>query len=113
MVKRFGARKALLTQTIVPTLRTGLQVCGILVGKRLGMLIVQSTQIVTIIGGPVGYMYVKPDPKQELDSNKRDSLVMNIIASEIVQPARRTAVFGKLQGALMLGNGLGLFRKYS
>ncbi|CEJ89683.1 hypothetical protein VHEMI05508 [[Torrubiella] hemipterigena] len=92
MVKKFGARKALLIQTVVPTLRTGMQVYGIWVGKRLGMLIVQSTQIVTIIGGPVGYI-----------------LVMNIIAGEIVQPERRTAVFGKLQGALMLGNGLGLF----
>lgn len=39
------------------------------------------------------------------------SLVVNIIAGEIVEPVRRTAVFGKLQGAIMLGQGLGYLSK--
>jgi len=35
------------------------------------------------------------------------SLVVNIIAGELVPPARRTAVFGMLQGCIMLGQGIG------
>jgi len=35
------------------------------------------------------------------------SLVVNIIAGELVTPARRTAVFGMLQGCIMLGQGIG------
>ena len=35
------------------------------------------------------------------------SLVVNIIAGHVTEPARRTAVFGKLQGALMLAQGIG------
>lgn len=35
------------------------------------------------------------------------SLVVNIFASEVVEPARRTLVFGMLQGAIMIGQGLG------
>lgn len=38
----------------------------------------------------------------------RDSLVVNIMAGEVVEPARRTGVFGMLQGCLMLGQGIGL-----
>jgi hypothetical protein len=39
------------------------------------------------------------------------SLVVNIIAGEVVEPERRTAVFGQLQGAIMLGQGLGFLSK--
>lgn len=39
------------------------------------------------------------------------SLVVNIIAGEVVEPMRRTAVFGMLQGALMLGQGIGYLSK--
>ncbi len=35
------------------------------------------------------------------------SLVANIIAGEVVEPLRRTAVFGMLQGSIMLGQGIG------
>ncbi len=35
------------------------------------------------------------------------SLIINIIAGELVEPARRTVVFGMLQGTLMLGQGIG------
>jgi hypothetical protein len=38
-------------------------------------------------------------------------LVVNIIAGEAVQPQRRTAVFGMLQGCIMLGQGLGYLSK--
>ncbi|RTE79517.1 hypothetical protein BHE90_005978 [Fusarium euwallaceae] len=48
------------------------------------------TQLIAIIGGPAGYV-----------------LIVNIVVSEIVEPVRRTSVFGKLQGCIMLGQGVG------
>lgn len=36
-----------------------------------------------------------------------DSFVINMIAGDVVEPARRTAIFGKLQGCIMLGEGIG------
>ncbi|RSM20139.1 hypothetical protein CDV31_000934 [Fusarium ambrosium] len=46
--------------------------------------------LISIIGGPAGYV-----------------LIVNIMVSEIVEPIRRTSVFGKLQGCIMLGQGVG------
>ncbi|KAM0257126.1 hypothetical protein ACHAQJ_004591 [Trichoderma viride] len=89
-VKKIGPRAALMIQTIVPALRVLAQIIGVVAGKRTGMLIIQSTQLVTIIGGPAGYI-----------------LITNIIASELVEPSRRTVVFGKLQGSIMLGQSIG------
>jgi hypothetical protein len=48
---------------------------------------------------------------QITDSMSLHSLVANIIAGELVEPLRRTAVFGMLQGCIMLGQGLGYLGK--
>ncbi|KAI6771487.1 hypothetical protein HG531_009112 [Fusarium graminearum] len=90
IAKRFGPRAALLMQIFIPAIRVVTQILGVLTGKREGMLIIQMTQLITIFGGPSGYI-----------------LVINIIAGEVVEPLRRTAVFGRLQGAIMLGQGIG------
>ncbi|KAH7307984.1 major facilitator superfamily domain-containing protein [Stachybotrys elegans] len=90
LVKRLGPRAVLVIQTLVPAVRVAAQILGVVAGKRTGMIIIQSTQLITIFGGPAGYI-----------------LVINIIAGEIVEPLRRTAVFGKLQGCFMLGQGIG------
>ncbi|KAL1845538.1 hypothetical protein VTK73DRAFT_494 [Phialemonium thermophilum] len=56
VVKRWGPRFALVLQTIVPAIRVAAQILGVVAGGRPGILIFQLTQLVTIIGGPVGYM---------------------------------------------------------
>ncbi|KAK5653415.1 hypothetical protein OQA88_8900 [Cercophora sp. LCS_1] len=89
-VKRFGPRLALMVQTFVPAIRVATQILGVLAGGEAGIIIFQCTQLITVIGGPAGYI-----------------LVVNIIAGELVQPARRTVVFGMLQGCIMLGQGIG------
>ncbi|KAL5090201.1 hypothetical protein Trisim1_004721 [Trichoderma cf. simile WF8] len=89
-VKKIGPRAALMIQTFVPALRVLAQILGVIAGKRTGILIIQATQLVTIIGGPAGYI-----------------LITNIFVSELVEPARRTVVFGKLQGSIMLGQSIG------
>ncbi|KAM5372995.1 hypothetical protein ACJZ2D_007206 [Fusarium nematophilum] len=89
-VKKVGPRAALLCQIFVPAIRVATQIIGVVAGKQEGMMIIQATQLITILGGPAGYI-----------------LVVNIIAGEVVEPIRRTAVFGQLQGAIMLGQGIG------
>ncbi|KAJ6781395.1 hypothetical protein PWT90_02232 [Aphanocladium album] len=89
-VKKWGAKTAILFQTFVPAVRVLAQIVGVFAGKKTGMSIIQSTQLITVFGGPVGYI-----------------LVINIIAGEVVAPVRRTAVFGMLQGCFMLGQSLG------
>ncbi|OJD38656.1 major facilitator superfamily transporter [Diplodia corticola] len=62
----------------------------VMVGGMTGIIIIQSTQLICLFGGPAGYM-----------------LVLNTFISEVVSPAQRTAVFGKLQGIIMFGTALG------
>ncbi|KAK0638947.1 major facilitator superfamily domain-containing protein [Cercophora newfieldiana] len=89
-VKKFGPRLALMVQILVPAIRVATQILAVMAGGATGITIFQCTQLITIIGGPAGYI-----------------LVVNIIAGEVVTPARRTAVFGMLQGCIMMGQGIG------
>jgi hypothetical protein len=47
---------ALLFQILVPALRVSTQILGVIAGKTTGMMIIQYTQLITVFGGPVGYM---------------------------------------------------------
>ncbi|KAK0614381.1 major facilitator superfamily domain-containing protein [Immersiella caudata] len=89
-VKKFGPRLALMVQILVPAIRVATQILAVMAGGATGITIFQCTQLITVIGGPAGYV-----------------LVVNIIAGEAVAPARRTAVFGMLQGCIMVGQGIG------
>ncbi|CAH0044844.1 unnamed protein product [Clonostachys solani] len=89
-IGRWGPRRALVLQTAFPALRVAIQVVGVTVGAREGIVIVQSSQIVSLIGGMSGYL-----------------LVLNTAAGEVVEPSERTAMFGMLQGSVMLGTAVG------
>jgi hypothetical protein len=56
MVKKFGPRTALIFQTFVPAVRVATQIIGVVAGRRNGEIIIQSTQLITMLGGPAGYM---------------------------------------------------------
>lgn len=88
-VKRWGPRFALIVQTFVPGIRVLAQISGVIAGGKAGISIIQGTQLITILGGPAGYI-----------------LVVNTIAGELVEPMKRTAVFGQLQGCIMLGQAI-------
>ena len=55
-VKKFGPKAALLVQIFVPAIRVVTQIIGVVAGKSEGMMIIQATQLITILGGPAGYM---------------------------------------------------------
>ncbi|KAI8716795.1 hypothetical protein NCS52_00973900 [Fusarium sp. LHS14.1] len=90
LAKRLGPKSTLLIQTLVPAIRASAQILGVIAGGWPGIIIFQSTQLIAIIGGPAGYV-----------------LIVNIMVSEVAEPIRRTRVFGKLQGCIMLGQGVG------
>jgi hypothetical protein len=56
MSKKYGPRAAILVQTFVPAIRVLTQIIGVVAGRREGIVIIQATQLITILGGPAGYM---------------------------------------------------------
>lgn len=89
-IKRFGIKSALLTSVFWPAVRLAVQNVGVHTGAGWGILIIQSSQAITIVGGPAGYL-----------------LALNSFATEIVKSADRTATLGRLQGVAFFGTSLG------
>lgn len=55
-VKKFGPRLALMVQILVPAIRVATQILAVMAGGATGITIFQCTQLITVIGGPAGYM---------------------------------------------------------
>ena len=89
-IKAWGVKKALLITTFWPAVRLLVQNVGVQTGAGLGIVIVQGSQVTTIVGGPAGYL-----------------LALNSFATEVVLPAERTPTLGRLQGCAMFGTALG------
>ncbi|KAJ7325779.1 hypothetical protein DFH08DRAFT_1085029 [Mycena albidolilacea] len=85
-IKNWGLRRAIINQTFWPALRNLTQIYATLVGGRLGITVMQSTQLITILGGGAGYL-----------------LTVNSYMAEVAEPEERTAAFGVLAGVAMLG----------
>ncbi|CRK30964.1 hypothetical protein BN1723_003712 [Verticillium longisporum] len=92
LIKRWGTRWALVSQTSLLAVRVSFQIAAVSVGGRKGIYLMQGTQFVGVFGGPRGYM-----------------LVLNTAVAEAIERRKHTGVFGKLQGALMIGNAGGYF----
>ncbi|KAI1307083.1 major facilitator superfamily domain-containing protein [Xylaria venustula] len=90
-MRKYGPKKALAIQTFFPAIRVVIQTSSLLIGARTGIIIMQLSQLTGVWGGPAGYI-----------------LILNTIVAETTEPAGRTAMFGRLQGVLMLGVSLGL-----
>lgn len=89
-MKAFGVKKALQLSVFFPAVRLAIQNIGVETGSGLGIIIVQCSQIITVVGGPVGYL-----------------LALNSFATEVVEPAERTATLGRLSGCAMFGTAVG------
>ncbi|KAJ7767026.1 hypothetical protein DFH07DRAFT_808975 [Mycena maculata] len=89
-IRHWGLRTAIVQQTFWPAIRNLTQIYATFAGGRLGITIMQSTQLVTILGGGAGYM-----------------LSANSYIAEVVTPVERTAAFGVLAGVSMLGTAFG------
>ncbi|KAK5170130.1 uncharacterized protein LTR77_004714 [Saxophila tyrrhenica] len=89
-IKAWGIKRALLITIFWPAVRLLIQNVGVAMGAGMGILITQLSQIITIVGGPAGYL-----------------LALNSFATEVVLPAERTATIGRLTGCAMFGTALG------
>ncbi|KAL2061571.1 hypothetical protein VTL71DRAFT_6948 [Oculimacula yallundae] len=88
-IKKLGVRSALLNSVFWPAVRLAIQNIGVMTGGADGMLIIQASQIICIIGGPAGYL-----------------LALNSYVAEILESSERTGALGKLQGCSFLGTAL-------
>lgn len=89
-IKKIGLKGALLNQVFWAVIRLAVQNVGVMMGGKLGIIIVQSSQIITIIGGPNGYV-----------------LALNSFIAEVTEHDQRTTALGRLQGAQFFGISLG------
>ncbi|KAJ7441928.1 hypothetical protein B0H11DRAFT_2095206 [Mycena galericulata] len=89
-IKHWGLRAAIVQQTFWPAIRNLTQIYATFVGSRFGITIMQTTQLVTILGGGAGYM-----------------LSANSYIAEVVTAEERTGAFGVLAGMSMLGSAIG------
>lgn len=89
-IKKIGVKSALLIQVFWPAARLVIQNIGVETGGSKGIIIVQCSQIITIIGGPSGYI-----------------LSLNSFVAEITEHKERTGALGRLQGCTMFGTAIG------
>jgi len=89
MIKKLGVKSALLNSVFWPAVRLAVQNVGVQTGGATGILIVQSSQIITIIGGPAGYI-----------------LALNSFVTEVIEHKERTGALGKLQGCTFFGTAI-------
>ena len=90
LIKRIGIKPTLLIQVFFPAVRLVVQNVGVEVWGSIGIIIVQCSQVVSILGGPIGYL-----------------LVLNTFVTEVVDFEGRTTALGRLAGAMMAGSAIG------
>jgi MFS family permease len=89
-IKRLGVKRALIIQIFWPAVRLLVQNIGISKGSSAGVLIMQASQIITIVGGPNGYV-----------------LALNSFVADVVEHEGRTGALGRLQGCMYFGAAVG------
>lgn len=90
LIKKIGIKPAIVLNVFFPAVRLLIQNFGVATGGALGIVIFQSSQVASIIGGPSGYV-----------------LSLNTYISEVVEYDGRTAALGRVQGCMMFGSALG------
>lgn len=89
-IKRLGVKRALIIQIFWPAVRLLVQNVGVSKGSSAGVLILQASQIITIVGGPNGYV-----------------LALNSFVADVVEHEGRTGALGRLQGCMLFGAAVG------
>jgi MFS family permease len=89
-IKKLGVKIALIIQIFWPAVRLLVQNIGIMTGSSLGITIVQASQIITVVGGPNGYV-----------------LCLNSLVADVAGHEARTGALGRLQGCMYFGSATG------
>lgn len=89
-IKRLGVKRALVIQIFWPAVRLLVQIVGVSKGSSTGILILQASQIITVVGGPNGYV-----------------LALNSFIADVVEHEGQTGALGRLQGCMLFGAAVG------
>lgn len=89
-IKKLGVKRALLFQFVWLAVRLLIQTIGVIKGSDTGIIIVQCSQIITVLGGPNGYV-----------------LCLNTLVADLVESRQRTGALGRLQGFMFMGLAVG------
>ncbi|USP80707.1 uncharacterized protein yc1106_07981 [Curvularia clavata] len=89
-IKKLGVKSALIIQIFWPAVRLLIQNIGIMHGGNVGIMVVQSSQIITVVGGPNGYV-----------------LCLNSLVADVAGHEARTGSLGRLQGCMYFGSAIG------
>ncbi|KAF9701370.1 hypothetical protein EKO04_000335 [Ascochyta lentis] len=89
-IKRLGVKRALVIQIFWPAVRLAVQNIGVSKGSSAGIIILQASQIITVVGGPNGYV-----------------LALNSFVADVVEHEGRTSALGRLQGCMYFGAAVG------
>ncbi|KAI8943348.1 hypothetical protein NX059_001365 [Plenodomus lindquistii] len=89
-IKKLGVKRALMFQFLWLAVRLLTQTIGVEKGSNLGITIVQCSQMITILGGPNGYV-----------------LCLNTLVADVADPEARTGALGRLQGFMYMGSAIG------
>lgn len=90
LIKKIGVKRTLVIQVFFPAIRLLIQNVGVELWGRVGINVIQTSQVASIVGGPSGYI-----------------LCLNTFMTEIVEHEGRTAALGRLQGTMMFGSAFG------
>jgi MFS family permease len=90
LIKKIGVKPTLTINVFVPAVRLFIQNIGVEVWGKAGIYVIQCSQIITIFGGPSGYV-----------------LCLNTFITDVVEFEGRTAALGRLTGAMLAGSALG------
>ena len=90
LIKSIGLKRTLMLNIFLPALRLVVQNIGVEVWGSTGIIIIQCSQILTIFGGPSGYL-----------------LTLNAYIAEVVDYEGRTAALGRLNGCMFIGSAVG------
>ncbi|KPI34585.1 uncharacterized protein AB675_11202 [Cyphellophora attinorum] len=89
-ITKLGVKTALALQVFFPAVRLVVQSISVATGGYAGIVLMQCSQMVTVMGGPNGYM-----------------LALNTYVTEVTEHKERTGTLGKLQGCMMFGSAVG------
>ncbi|KAJ9606321.1 hypothetical protein H2200_009282 [Cladophialophora chaetospira] len=90
LIKRIGVKPTLITQIFFPAVRLVIQNIGVEVWGSTGIIIIQCSQIASVLGGPSGYL-----------------LALNTFITDVVEYEGRTAALGRLSGSMFFGSAMG------
>lgn len=108
LIKRIGVKSTLLVQLFFPALRLLVQNVGVEVWGSTGIIIIQCSQVLTVVGGPSGYLLCLNSFMTEIVEYEGRTAGKSTLSGINFTPANSISLaLGRLTGSLMFGSAVG------